>query len=115
VPLLVYRYPRKRLQITRIIAVLLACTYFLFRTELIWEEREGNSPASVPATGVVSLSLPSTNWETFDKDNAPKAFRINPLLPLGLLSLIPHEVLPPRIIDEQPTEPSNKSPPLPVV
>ena len=54
------------------IALLLACNYFAFRVELCKDEYDRNHPNKHDG---ISFSSPSLNWETFDKDNAPKAFR----------------------------------------
>ena len=58
----------------RLLALLIASNYFAFRVELFSEEELQNNP--LPQTGA-SLSAPSVNWETFDKENAPKAFAFN--------------------------------------
>jgi hypothetical protein len=105
------RYFSNRRTAARVMAALLACTYFAFRTELFSEEFEENSPKPAPVAGTMVFSVPSTNWETFDKDNAPKAFRINPCLPLGLLATVPAQVLPPAVVPEQQTIIRDKSPP----
>ncbi len=57
----------------RFVAALLACTYFAFRVELFEEEYEQNHPQQSGTPAQPSITLPSLNWETFDKDNAPKA------------------------------------------
>jgi hypothetical protein len=55
----------------RIAALFLACIFFLFQTELDHEEylRNHRQVSSAP-----SIAAPSLTWETFDKQNAPKAF-----------------------------------------
>ena len=53
------------------LALLVACNYFSFRVELFRDEFEYNHPQKFEGR---SLSSPTLNWETFDKDNAPKAF-----------------------------------------
>jgi hypothetical protein len=55
-------------------ALIVALNYFAFRTELCEEEYEQNHPEH---SDTVSFTLFSVNWETFDKDNAPKAFTVN--------------------------------------
>ena len=57
----------------RLLALLVACNYFAFRTELFESEYNENHPFHYTTS---SITLPSLNWETFDKDNAPKAFTI---------------------------------------
>jgi hypothetical protein len=62
----------------RFLALLLACNYFAFRTELCEDEYEDNHPQLYDG---ISITVNSTNWETFDKDNAPKAFVFQPPQP----------------------------------
>ena len=64
------------------LAVLLACNYFAFRVELFSEEYERAHPAR---TNLPSISAVSLTWETFDKDNAPKAFVVHPATAIVLL------------------------------
>ena len=70
-------------------AVLLACNYFAFRVELFSEEYERAHPARGDGLSIGALSL---TWETFDKDNAPKAFVANPAMPVVLLFTLPQPV-----------------------
>jgi hypothetical protein len=53
------------------IAVLVALNYFAFRAELFSDEYQSNHP---DRTSGHSISGPTLNWETFDKDNATQAF-----------------------------------------
>jgi hypothetical protein len=55
----------------RALALLVAVNYFGFRTELFAREVDENHPAYFNHS---AFSAPSVNWETYDKDNAPKAF-----------------------------------------
>jgi hypothetical protein len=55
----------------RIAALALASVFFLFQTELDHEEYLRNHR---PLSSGPSIAAPSLNWETFDKQNAPKAF-----------------------------------------
>jgi hypothetical protein len=64
----------RALLIYRICAFILACNYFAFRVELFEEEREANEPKLPDGWAFTNCS---PTWETFDKDNAPKAFVIN--------------------------------------
>ena len=75
-------------------AVLLACNYFAFRTEIFSEEFERNHPPIDPCSGRAVLNLPSLNWETFDKDNAPKAITVIPEFFLLRIGPVPEEQLP---------------------
>jgi hypothetical protein len=68
----------------RVLAALVAFTYFGFRTELFRKEYEENHPAQNGFSGITTLSL---NWETFDKDNAPKAFVFSAVVPMLLLGV----------------------------
>ncbi len=61
----------KRLLIYRLFAVLLASNYFTFQVEPFDEEYEANH-STLPDD--YSINKPSVTWETFDKQNAPKAF-----------------------------------------
>jgi hypothetical protein len=53
------------------LSFLLAINYLAFRAEIFEKEYEQNHPSSSMA---LAFSPSSVNWETFDKDNAPKAF-----------------------------------------
>lgn|GEM_PF-1401184 len=70
------------------IALLLACNYFAFQVELFDAEYEANHPPPAPA-GTHSLSSPTVTWESFDKQNAPEAFVLNPVLPIEPVGFIP--------------------------
>ncbi len=74
-----------RLIIYKALLLLLACNYFVFRTELFDDEHEQNSPKSYSGNSISDYSL---NWETFDKDNAPKAFTINTEIRIQLLCVL---------------------------
>ncbi len=52
-------------------AVILAGAFFSFQIELFDAEWEANHP---PVS--TSITSPSTTWESFDKDNALKAFAL---------------------------------------
>ncbi len=92
----------------RAVAVLLASNYFAFQVELFEEEYEANHPQ--PA-GTVAFGAPTLNWESFDKDNAPKAFVFDAGLRVEFLFVFRSstvQVLPPHF----PCEPvRDKSPP----
>ena len=93
------------------LALLVACNYFAFRTELFNEEFEQNNPATDPWNHQVVWSSPTVNWETFDKDNAPKAIKVEPWFSLVLLFRLPGESLPTTLV-LQPSQPiRDKSPP----
>jgi hypothetical protein len=53
------------------LALLLATNYFAFQVEVFEEEYERNHR---PASETHAFDFPTLNWESFDKNNAPKAF-----------------------------------------
>ncbi|OLD58871.1 MAG: hypothetical protein AUI33_17060 [Ignavibacteria bacterium 13_1_40CM_2_61_4] len=55
----------------RVLSLLVASNYLAFRVELFKEEEARNHPKLHCG---LTYSAPTLNWETFDKDNAPKAF-----------------------------------------
>jgi len=57
--------------------LLLATNYFAFQVELFEEEYEQNHRTMSECE---SFAAPTLTWESFDKNNAPKAFTIEPLL-----------------------------------
>lgn len=95
----------------RIFYFIFAFNYFAFRTELFDEEFEQNNPVSDQFTHQAAFSLPSLNWETFDKDNAPKAITVTPWLSLELVSITTNETLLHNIIPQQKQIIRDKSPP----
>jgi hypothetical protein len=95
----------------RIFSFIFAFNYFAFRTELIDEEFEQNNPVSDQFSHQASFSLPSLNWETFDKDNAPKAITVTPWISLELVSTATSENLLLNIIPQQKQIIRDKSPP----
>ncbi len=73
----------------RILCLLLALNYFAFRIELFREENEQNHPQTDLAAHQVTFSMSSLNWETFDKDNAPKAIVVNAGIQIELFGILP--------------------------
>jgi len=71
------------------LCILLACNYFAFRVELFSDEDEQNHPARKFDPNQLSISGPTSNWETFDKDNAPKAFVFDAVITMVCLSWAP--------------------------
>jgi hypothetical protein len=67
-----------------LVAFFLACNYFAFQVELFDEEYEENHSQSTGLDGP-AISPSSLSWETFDKENAPKAFTIEPVFQLQCL------------------------------
>ena len=96
----------------RILSLLLACNYFAFRTELFSEEFERDNPQSDVGAQHASFNLPSLNWETFDKDNAPKAITVKPWISLTLLGNLPPDALPCKIVPQPRLVIRDKSPPF---
>jgi hypothetical protein len=74
----------------RFVSILIALNYFAFRVELFEEESEANQPGVIPTQ--IAFSTYSVNWETFDKDNAPKAFVVNVDPTIEIIFLIPPPV-----------------------
>jgi len=91
-----------------ILAVITALNYFAFRVELFEKENEASHP--LPSSSL-SLTMPTLNWETFDKDNASQAFVITIELTKEYLFTKPVE----RLFHPPPVEPfyriRDKSPP----
>ncbi|MBI1807756.1 MAG: hypothetical protein HYR76_11970 [Ignavibacteria bacterium] len=59
----------------KLLSLLIVCNYFAFRVELFENEYERFHPDHRNGSAFTNSSL---NWETFDKDNAPKAFVFDP-------------------------------------
>ena len=72
-----------------VIALVLAANYFAFQVELFDDEYEANHPKESQSSSITASVF---TWESFDKENAPKAFRFEPdveIRPLFVLS-VPH-------------------------
>jgi hypothetical protein len=65
----------KRRPAYQLIAFLLAANYFAFQVELFDDEYEANHPRT---SATSSITGPVFTWESFDKDNAPPAFVVDP-------------------------------------
>jgi hypothetical protein len=72
----------------RILAFLVACNYFAFRAELFRDEDAQSHPQQ--RTGL-TISVPTLNWETFDKDNASTAFAADGHIQIELIGLSPQD------------------------
>ncbi|MFI5251897.1 MAG: hypothetical protein ACHQQQ_05615 [Bacteroidota bacterium] len=95
----------------RLIALIVAFNYFAFRTELYQDEYRENHPERPDK---VSFTLSSLNWESFDKDNAPKAFTIHVNAPIELICVL-NAPLHTSKNSSQPYQPiRDKSPPVSV-
>lgn len=71
-----------------VVALILAVNYFSFRTEIFRGEMEANDDIVDILGEFGSISNSALNWETFDKDNAPKAFVCTPVMPMQLLYVV---------------------------
>ncbi len=98
----------------RILATALATLFFVFQTELDHDEyqRQHRLLSSSPA-----FAAPSLTWETFDKENAQKAF-VLPVERGDVFILLPHHPirlsLPPQVSlhpirDKSPPHPAHTS------
>lgn len=72
------------LTLYKLIALVLATNYFAFQVELFEEEYEANHPKQY---GSCSITQPTLTWESFDKENAPKAFVVDADFQLQFLFL----------------------------
>lgn len=75
-------FPMNHSFLHTLIAVGLACNYLAFQVELFDDEYEANHPCP---TVTPSFSSTSVTWESFDKDNAPEPFSIEPANYFGCL------------------------------
>ena len=93
----------------RLLMLLVAFNYFSFRVELFDEEYNANHPVHCTTC---SFTQSSTNWETFDKDNAPKAFVLRFDMQVECFGLIRRQSIPfhPLRPTYQPVR--DKSPPI---
>ncbi|HTY58779.1 MAG TPA: hypothetical protein VMF59_08165 [Bacteroidota bacterium] len=91
----------------RIIGLVLAANYFAFQVELFDDEYEANHPR---VSEKCSFTGPVFTWESFDKENAPEAFVVDPCIeirPLFIVFTDDRLSLPPalfrnRILDKSP-------------
>lgn len=72
----------------KFVAALVALNYFAFRVELFDDEYEQNHPNHA---SVLTISLPSLNWESFDKDNAQQAFIVDAEITNLCLFILPNK------------------------
>jgi len=94
--------------IHKFLPLLVACNYFAFRVELIEDEYKENHP---PIPDVCSFTRTSLNWETFDKDNAPKAFVVNTEIQIEFICYSERCVRENLISQRSPEPVKDKSPP----
>jgi len=94
--------------IHKFLALLLACNYFAFQVEVFEEEYEKNHR---PVSEECSVDSPTLNWESFDKNNAPKAFTLVVETTSDLLCILPQisSAEHPPIVHRSPVR--DKSPP----
>jgi hypothetical protein len=94
----------------RFIAFLLASNYFTFQIEPFEEEYEAHHPDMPDGW---AISQPTLTWESFDKQNAPKAFVFEAGIRIEFLYILSSQP-----IKELPANPQHqlvrdKSPPAP--
>jgi hypothetical protein len=93
----------------RFIAFLLATNYFAFQVELFEEEYEANHRR---ASTTCSIASPTLTWESFDKENAPKAFIFDAGIRTQFLFLLESD-LSTLLLSHTPFQPvRDKSPPV---
>lgn len=92
------------------VALLLACNYFAFQTELFQDEYDTNQPIQSDAGDAVSS--PTITWESFDKDHAQKPFVFSALIEIKcIVQLHPIPIL--TFFEDPPLHlVRDKSPPL---
>jgi len=92
-----------------IAALTLAIVYFLFQVEPFEWEYEANHRRKAETE---TFAQPSITWESFDKDNAPEAFVVDPGLAIEILefALPEQDILDPLSSPYQPVR--DKSPPF---
>jgi hypothetical protein len=93
----------------RVLAVVLATNYFAFQVELFEDENEANHPKRAEST---SFTAPSLNWESFDKDNAPQAFVVDPNIQVDFLFLFFTQPFNELLFNPQYQPVRDKSPPI---
>jgi hypothetical protein len=92
-----------------LVALLLATNYFAFQVELFDEEYEANHRQ---ASTTCSIASPTLTWESFDKENAPKAFVFDARIQIQFLFLLESDP-PTLLLSHPPFQPiRDKSPPL---
>lgn len=92
-----------------LLALVLAADYFAFQVELFDDEYEANHPRTSDSS---SITGSAATWESFDKENAPEAFTVDPRFEVRALIRIPDIPTPslPAHIGRPPAR--DKSPPL---
>jgi hypothetical protein len=76
----------------QLIAVVLVADYFAFQVEIFDDEYEANHPRTSVSS---SITGPFFTWESFDKENAPPAFVIDPFIEFRPLFRVIAEPAPP--------------------
>jgi hypothetical protein len=92
----------------RVIGLLLAANYFAFQVELFDDEYEANHPKTSQTSSVTGSAF---TWESFDKENAPKAFTVDPQIEIRPLFSIASEPAPPLPPVTSSSPVRDKSPP----
>jgi hypothetical protein len=93
----------------KLIALLLAADYFAFQVELFDDEYEANHPRTSRTSSITGVVF---TWESFDKENAPRAFIVDPCIEIRpLFRVVDEPTLP--VPPATPRVPArDKSPPL---
>jgi hypothetical protein len=96
----------------RVVALVLACDYFAFQVELFDDEYQANHPRTSDSSSVTGSAF---TWESFDKENAPEAFTVDPWIEIRPLFVLTTErPLPlPPVVALGPIR-DKSPPPLPV-
>jgi hypothetical protein len=81
----------------------------MFQVELFEEEYEANHRQ---VSEDLSFASPHLTWESFDKQNAPEAFVLDPFLPCDLFGIMPIPQHKERLPHKQYQPLRDKSPPL---
>jgi len=91
------------------VALLLATNYFAFQVEVFEEEYQANHRQ---ASTACSIASPTLTWESFDKENAPKAFVVDADIRIQFLFLFDSDP-PTLLLSHTPFQPiRDKSPPF---
>jgi hypothetical protein len=98
-----------RFSLHTVVSLILAVNYFAFQVEVFESEYEANH---VRGDGSSALSSPTLTWETFDKENAAKAFVVDAGMRVEFLFLLSQSATKPRLVPSQFQPVRDKSPPI---
>jgi hypothetical protein len=94
--------------VSRLIPLFLAANYFAFQVELFDDEYEANHPGTAETC---SITGPVFTWESFDKENAPRAFTVDPCIEIRPLFRVAAEPAIPALPVTPRVPARDKSPP----